>query len=219
MPDQQPQGLKFLPLTPERWLDFQTLFGPNGACGGCWCMNWRISRAEYELSKGEGNKKLMKGLVSSGKTPGIIGYVGNKPVSWCSIAPRGDFPSLARSRILKTIDEKPVWSVSCFFIAKPFRGQGLSNATLKAAIKFAVEQGAQIIEGYPIEPKKKPMPSVFAWVGFASTFKAVGFEECARRSQTRPIMRLYTKNALQQHKSSRPRNHSMLFDRLICALA
>jgi hypothetical protein len=53
----------------------------------------------------------------------------------------------------------------------------------------ARQKGARIVEGYPIEPKKKEMPDVFAYHGFASIFRKNGFQEVARRSETRPMMR------------------------------
>src|SRR5262247_157348 len=61
--------LEFHPLTPERWRDFESLFGERGACGGCWCMWPRLSRSQYETQKGARNKRAMKKLVDGGSTP------------------------------------------------------------------------------------------------------------------------------------------------------
>lgn len=182
-------GIAVHPLTPERWLDFETLFGPRGACGGCWCMWYRLKRSDFEKQKGEGNRLAMKELVHSGEIPGILTYHAGQAVAWCSIGPREKFSVLSRSRILKPIDEKPVWSVVCMFIAKTFRRKGITDRLLRAAVKFAGENGAKIVEGYPVDTDKKNYPPVFAATGFYSTYKKAGFKECARRSDTRPIMR------------------------------
>ena len=179
----------FHPLTPERWPDFETLFGERGACGGCWCMWWRQTRSEFEKNKGAKNRRAMKKLVSSGQVPGIIAYAGGEPVGWCAVQPRESYPSLERSRVLKRVDEQPVWSITCFFIARTHRGQGVSAALVKAAIAHARKHGAQIVEGYPVEPKKDRMPDAFAWTGLPAAFEKAGFIEVARRSPTRPIMR------------------------------
>lgn len=181
--------LEFKPLTPERWEDFEELFGKRGACGGCWCMWYRLKRSEYEVQKGEGNRRAMKSLVDSGKVPGLLAYSEGRPVGWCSVAPREEFSVLARSRILKPIDDTPVWSIVCFFVDKKYRQQGVSIALLEAAADFVRAQGGRVVEGYPVEPKKKPMPPVFASMGLASAFRQGGFKEQARRSDTRPIMR------------------------------
>jgi len=186
-----PPTLKFYPLTQERWADFEQLFGERGATGGCWCMWWRIKRSDFEQQKGEGNKQAMKAIVESGEVPGILAYAAGQPIGWCAVSPREKYPVLNRSRILKPVDDTPVWSISCFFIDKNYRNQGITAKLLQAAVEYVKQQGGKVVEGYPGEPKKEQMPTVFAWTGFASTFEKAGFVECARRSETRPILRCY----------------------------
>jgi GNAT superfamily N-acetyltransferase len=195
MPDQIKikSQYQFYSLTKERWNDFTELFGEKGGCAGCWCMYWRVRRKFYEQNKGDGNKRAIKKIVTSGTIPGILAYKNSKPVGWCSVAPRDDFPVLENSRVLKRIDEKPVWSVVCFFIKKEFRGNGVSINLLEAAKKYVKDKGGKIIEGYPIEPKQDKFPEAFAWVGLASAFRKAGFKEIVRRSETRPIMRFILK--------------------------
>ena len=184
--------LAFHPLTADRFRDLERLFGQRGACGGCWCMWWRLKRSEFEKQKGENNRKALKRIVECGEIPGLLAYADGQPVGWCSVAPREAFGALERSRVLKRVDDRSVWSVVCFFVAKPFRRKGLTVALLRAAIEYAREQGARIVEGYPIEPKKSPAPDPFVWTGLPSAFRRVGFVEVARRSPTRPIMRFVT---------------------------
>ncbi|MCJ7645902.1 GNAT family N-acetyltransferase [bacterium] len=184
-------NLKFHPVTPKRWKDLENLFGERGACGGCWCMLWRLPRARWQQQLGEKNRKALKRIVDSGEVPGILAYSDGQPIGWCAVAPRETFQLLERSRIMGRVDEKPVWSVVCFFVAKPFRQKGMSIAMLKAAAEYAGKKGAKIVEGYPIEPKKDRMPDVFANTGPASAFRQAGFKEVLRRSETRPIMRYF----------------------------
>ena len=127
--------------------------------------------------------------MGSGEVPGILAYAEGEPIGWCSVSPRERFPGLARSRILKPVDERPVWSIVCLFIARPYRRRGVSVALLRAATKRAASQGAQAVEGYPVEPRKGRMADAFAWTGIASAYERAGFREVARRSETRPIMR------------------------------
>jgi GNAT superfamily N-acetyltransferase len=184
-------GLKIAPVTPSRWKDFETLFGERGACGGCWCMWWKLTRSQFEKNKGTGNKRAMKELIASGEVPGLLAYSKGRPVAWCAVAPREEYPALERSRILKRVDDKPVWSVVCFFIDKGFRRQGVSIELLRAAVGYAEKRGAKTVEGYPVEPKTKDYAAAFAYTGLASAFRKVGFVEVLRRSETRPIMRYY----------------------------
>jgi GNAT superfamily N-acetyltransferase len=186
-------NLEFYPVIPKRWKDLEKLFGERGACGGCWCMWWRLSRSQFNSQKGEGNRKALKKIVGSGEIPGILAYADGEPVGWCCVAPRETFPVLERSRILERVDEKPVWSVVCFFVAKPFRQKGVTVELLKATVEYAKKHRAKIVEGYPVEPKKSKMPDVFAYHGLASTFRKAGFKEVLSRSETRPIMRYFVK--------------------------
>jgi len=178
-----------LPLTPDRWDDFESLFGERGACGGCWCTYWRQPRSAFNANKGAGNRRLMLRIVNDGPPPGILGYLDGEPVGWCAIAPREEYSALTRSRILQPVDDKPVWSVSCLFVRKDQRMKGLSVQLLRAAVEYVKHQGGTVVEGYPVEPKTDTMPAAFAWTGLAAAFVAAGFREVARRSDTRPIMR------------------------------
>ncbi len=179
----------FSPVTKENWKDFENLFGEKGACAGCWCMYWRMRRKEYDALRGSGLKRKMKNIVNGGSIPGLMAFINNEPVGWCSVAPREHFPILDNSRVLKRVDDKPVWSVVCFFINRNYRRQGLSVDLLNAAKKFVRMNKGKIIEGYPVEPKSGKTADVFAWTGLSSAFLKAGFKEVARRSETRPIMR------------------------------
>ncbi len=189
--DETGSGFAVFPLTPNRWEDLTNLFGERGACGGCWCMWWRLRQSQFNNQKGQLNREALEALVESGETPGLIAYAENRPIGWCAIAPREEYVVLANSRILQKVDDQSVWSVVCFFIAKPYRRKGVTVELLKAAVKYARENGASIVEGYPVEPKKASMPDTFAYTGLAAAFLKAGFSEVARRSETRPIMRYY----------------------------
>jgi len=186
--------LKFHAASASRWADLEQLFGERGACGGCWCMFWRVPRKQFEAQKGEGNKRALKGIVNAGKKPGIIAYAGKEAIAWCAVAPRETYVGLETSRLLKPVDDKPVWSISCLFVKRPYRRQGVSAQLLKAAVDFAVKQGATVVEGYPVEPSMDKMPDPFLWHGLPSAFKAAGFKEVLRRSKARPIMRFQIQN-------------------------
>jgi GNAT superfamily N-acetyltransferase len=184
-------NLIFKPLTNNAWDDFQELFGERGACGGCWCMLWRVSAKQFESQKGDGNRRAMKRIVTSGLIPGILAFVGAAPVGWCALGPRDHYPALARSRVMKPVDELPVWSVACLFVDRQYRSKGIATELLKAAVAHAKEQGAEILEGYPVEPKQGKIPPAFAWTGIPKAFERAGFHEVARRSPTRPVMRIF----------------------------
>lgn len=208
--------LSFHPATAERWADVEELFGERGACGGCWCMFWRVPRKEFEQNKGAGNKRAFKRIITNGLEPGVIAYTirnqshaqqirrnDQEPIGWCAVAPREQYIALERSRILKPFDDKPVWSISCLFIKKPYRRKGVSSLLLRAAVDFAASRGASVVEGYPVEPSMEKMPDPFLWHGVPSAFKAAGFKEVLRRSASRPIMRFEIKGSRFEFKGSK----------------
>jgi GNAT superfamily N-acetyltransferase len=189
MPRERTPALTFHPLTEERWPDFVRLFGESGVGGGCWCMGWRLPKQQYLSQKGERNKEAMRALVSEGCVPGLLGYVGDETFGWCAVAPREAYPALQRSPSRKAVDERAVWSISCVYVARSHRRQGLSSALIKAAVAYARSLGARIVEGYPVPPKPNVSSTNYAFTGFVSAFEEAGFVECLRRSETRPIMK------------------------------
>jgi GNAT superfamily N-acetyltransferase len=181
--------MDFHPLTPERWSDFEKLFGKSGAYGGCWCMWWRTTRSQFEKQGNEGNRLAMKELVASGVIPGILGYEAGEPVGWCSVAPREQYGSLNRSPVLKRLDDTPVWSIVCFYVARGRRGEGITPQLIRGAIAYVKENGGRVVEAYPTVVKKGQLPPVSAYMGFPETFEREGFVECARPSKSKVVMR------------------------------
>jgi hypothetical protein len=186
---QQHSVVDYHPLTSDRWPDFEALFGVKGAYGGCWCMWWRLPRKQFESQQGEQNRLAMKAIVDSGKVPGVIGYSASRPVAWCAVAPRQEYGALNRSRILKPIDDRPVWSIVCFFMAKAHRGGGLLEGVIRAAVEHARIHGGTIVEAYPTVVKSKKAPPTSTYMGFPEVFEKVGFTECARPSASKRVMR------------------------------
>lgn len=187
MPTRAPK-LAIRPLGPERWPDLLRLFGPRGACGGCWCTWWRLARKEFEAGKGGRNRRRLEAYVGAGHVPGLLAYDGDVPVGWVAVEPREAYPRLDRSRTLARVDEEPVWSITCFFVARPQRGRGVTRALIEAAVAHARAAGAPAVEAYPVA-YDADVGDAFVYTGAASTFLALGFREVARRSPTRPIVR------------------------------
>jgi GNAT superfamily N-acetyltransferase len=183
--------LETQPLIPERWDDFENLFGEHGAYGGCWCMWWRITRREFEQQQGQGNRDSMKAIVDSGEIPGLLFYLEGKAVAWCSVAPREKYAALNRSPVLKRMDEVPVWSLVCLFVGKEYRNQGLIQPLLQGAIDYVRNQGGKVIEAYPTVPKSDRLPPVSSFMGLPSMYAKAGFVEVARPSRSKLIMRYY----------------------------
>ncbi|MDE1990972.1 MAG: GNAT family N-acetyltransferase [Rhizobiaceae bacterium] len=189
------EELRALPLTPERWADFETIFGPSGACYGCWCTHFRVPTSQRKTMDADGKKQFMQSRIAAGPPPGILGYIGERPVAWAQVGPRSELPQWNSpktvSRPLEPDDaaDPSVWAVSCFFMNTRDRGKGYSHRMLSEAVNFAKQSGARILEGCPIE-RTKQSKSVGLYVGSLRIFEAAGFSEVAKRKDGRPLMRL-----------------------------
>lgn len=181
-------SLSFHPLTPKLWRDFELLFGENGACGGCWCMFWKLRGKDFSGNTGDMARQMQKSIVDSKIVPGLLAYSEGYPVGWIAVEPRGAYPKLAHSRVLKPIDDQEVWSITCLFVEKKHRRKGIAVELLKAAIEHVKGCNGRIVEGYPVDSKKE-QPAPFIFTGTASAYVKAGFKEVARNSPTRPIFR------------------------------
>jgi GNAT superfamily N-acetyltransferase len=84
------------------------------------------------------------------------------------------------------VDDVPVWSLSCLYVRKGHRRQGITSALIEAALQAAKDAGAPALEAYPFDAAVSPSAS---GSGYASTFARAGFQTIARRTPARPIMR------------------------------
>lgn len=197
-PQPQPptSALRTEPLSDALWPDLLDLFGPRGACGGCWCQWWRQTRAEFDANKGEVNREALREQARSGEPIGLLGYFADdpKPAGWIACAPHPDYPVASRSPIARhrPQDEfapEEVWLITCLFVRKEHRRRGVAIALAEQAVKWASAHGAKAVDALPVEPKKDDVPDVFAWTGLPAMFTAAGFTEIARPRPTRPVMR------------------------------
>ena len=179
------------PLTPETWADLEELFGlPGGSIvRGCWCMYYRkTGQVSVSAAAGVTNKEQLCSLVDAGVVPGLVGYVDGQPAGWVSLGPREEYLKLRRSPVMKPVDDAEVWSVVCFYVAKPWRGQGLQHRLLAAALDHARDRGVRIVESYPVDKEERSHDD-FMFFGSRSLYERAGFREVVRRSPTRVVMR------------------------------
>jgi GNAT superfamily N-acetyltransferase len=179
--------LMIRPLTPDLWPALEDLFGKSGASNGCWCMYWRIGAAYHKRPR-EKNRAALRQVVKRGPPPGLLAFDGNVAVGWCQLTPRHALPWLDRARLLKRLDDVPVWSLSCFYVRRSHRKQGVTSALIAAALKAARRAGAPALEAYPVDTGP-PKSTSNLFTGSASTFAQAGFKTVARRAPSRPIMR------------------------------
>ncbi|MGQ0607681.1 MAG: GNAT family N-acetyltransferase [Chloroflexota bacterium] len=188
--------LEIHPLTRERLPDLAALFGQGGDPKWCWCASFRVRGMTFQNASASENRTVLERAVDDleGRAPGLIAYRNGEGIGWVSLGPREDYERLQHSKILAPIDDKPVWSIVCFVVGRRARGQGVASALLEAAVEYAREHGATLLEGYPVETDGGRIPSANVYKGTLSMFERAGFEVVERRTwnrttPVRPIVR------------------------------
>lgn len=187
------------PLTPARLSDLATLFGQGGDPKWCWCAYFRVRGMSWSNSTPRRNRAVLesavkRGAATDGRAPGLVAYRDGEAVGWVGLAPRDEYERLAHSTVLAPLDERPVWSIVCFVVGRTARGKGVADALLAAAVDYARDHGATLLEAYPVDTSGGRVPSANAYHGTLSMFERAGFRVVARRqatpsSKARPIVR------------------------------
>src|ERR1700738_2129828 len=140
--------LTIRPVTPDLWLALEDLFGKWGASNGCWCMYWRLGGA-YR-GRREENKERLRKIVKRGPSPGLLAFDGDLPVGWCQLTPRDALPWLDQMWWFQRVDDLPVWSISCFFVRRDYRRQGIMTQLIAAAVKTAKRARTSALEVFRV---------------------------------------------------------------------
>ena len=187
-------------LARTDWPHIERLFGSRGACGGCWCMHWRVPRGgkSWEAAKGEPNRLAFRKLVQAGQVHGILAFSRDLPVGWCSFGQRSAFPRVDRIKAYRTdetlsvADKSALWSINCFYLAKEYRGQGLSRRLAEAALQAIRKRRGRFVEAYPVTLTRdgKRLPPAFSFTGPESLFRQLGFVEIQRLATSRPLYQM-----------------------------
>jgi hypothetical protein len=84
-------------------------------------MVWRATPSEAKQTDGRNRKAAMQRRIVDGTTVGLLGYLDDEPVAWCSVAPRSTYRRLVKDGG----DDAGIWSIVCFFVVRRLRGHGV----------------------------------------------------------------------------------------------
>jgi len=170
-------------LTGERWDALEALFREGGDPRWCWCQYWRLRSKDFSAAKVPQLRERLHDQAGSGQPPGLVAFDGERAVGWVSLGPRADFERIERSRVIPRVDDKPVWSITCFAVSESARGRGVARALLDGAIDYARERGADALEAYPVAiDAGEPIHPEAAFTGTLPMFERAGFRVVADRA-------------------------------------
>ena len=171
------------PLTAETWDALAELFREGGDPRWCWCQHWRLRSKDLAAAKVSQLRERLHDQALSPQPPGLVALDGDRAVGWLSLGPRTDFERIVRSRVIPTIDDRPVWSIVCFAVSSEARGQGVARALLDAAVDYARQRGADALEAYPVAiAAGEPIHAEAAFTGTLPMFERAGFRVVADRA-------------------------------------
>lgn len=172
------------PVTPDRFADAEHALSGGGDGRSCQCQWWMITNAQWQGTSQEERQGMLRAEVDAGPPPALVAYVDGEAAGWVRVGPRTAQQRIARTRAFADsphpFDDESVWAVSCFVIRREHRGAGLTAELLDAALAYAADNGARVVEAYPVDPTAAKKRANEMYTGILSTFLAAGFTEVAR---------------------------------------
>jgi GNAT superfamily N-acetyltransferase len=203
--DLNPHGSRGTVTTgPAAWPEVEKLFGVRGEPASCWCRWFALTGPEWKATPPAVRREQLKTRFDDdAPEPGVLAFRDGAPVGWCAVEPRQCYPRIERSQLLRAAraetdsagirdDGAGLWSVSCFVVAPGHRRSGVAAALLQAAVGHAFNNGADVIEGYPVDPALRPKAGpADLYHGTVALFRAAGFETVSTAVPGRAVMRLH----------------------------
>lgn len=165
-------------LSPSTWPDFAALVERHhGVWGGCWCLEFHPEGKVRDAHRRE--KKECR--VREGTAHAALVYDGVACVGWCQFGSPVELPRIKHLRAYGAeLVALPDWRITCFFVDKAYRGQGVASAALAGALGEIARLGGGTVESYPEDTDGRTVSSSFLHNGRLSMFERQGFQRVRR---------------------------------------
>jgi ribosomal protein S18 acetylase RimI-like enzyme len=168
-------------LGPDTWTDFEKLAPKQGTC---WCMYYHrerpLSKSIPREQRVALNKKDKERLVREDRSHAALVYDGETLAGWCQYGLKEELPRIDAGRNYKKIGppaaDQELWRITCFFVAKAYRGKEVAEAALDGALESIKKRGGGIVEAYPVVNKKLIANPEWVWFGTPRMFQRHGFK-------------------------------------------
>lgn len=187
--------MEIVPASADVWPALEALFREGGDPRWCWCQFWRLRSKDFGAAKVPELRARLRAEAESPMPPGLVALEGEggaaRALGWVSLGPRAGFERIVRSKVIPTIDDRPAWSIVCFAVSASARGRGVARALLDGAVDFAREQGAAVVEAYPVVVDEgEGIQAESAFTGTLPMFERAGFTVVADRASDPSASRL-----------------------------
>jgi ribosomal protein S18 acetylase RimI-like enzyme len=178
------------PLDAGTWPDFARLVeAHDGVWGGCWCMGFH-PKGEGWGKSAELNRAEKEERVRNDRAHAALVFDGEECVGWCQFGVPDELPRIKNRRAyVEGLVDLPDWRITCFFVGRGQRGQGVASAGLAGALGEIARHGGGTIESYPDDVDGRSVSASFLHNGTVAMFERQGFERIRRIGKTRWVVR------------------------------
>jgi GNAT superfamily N-acetyltransferase len=176
-------------LDPDTWDAFARLVERhNGVFGGCWCTWFHTFESEKTFTA-EGNHALKEQLVKKGQAHAALVFDGDEAVAWAQYGPPWELPNIHhRKEYEETLDKLPDYRITCIFVDKKHRRNGVTEVALRGAVELIAEDGGGIVEGYPHDTTDGRKVSVL-YNSTRALYERLGFSYVRPKGKRNCVMR------------------------------
>lgn len=162
------------PLQSSTWDDFATLVERHkGVWGGCWCLEFHAEGAQ----RNDQRRFKKECLVQEGRAHAALVYDAAVCVGWCQFGSPQELPRIKRQRAYsEQATPPPDWRITCFFVDKGYRGQGVAHVALQGALQQIAALGGGRVESFPEDVAGRSTSASFLHNGSLAMFEHEGFE-------------------------------------------
>jgi ribosomal protein S18 acetylase RimI-like enzyme len=177
------------PLTPDTWPAFARLVEKhNGIFGGCWCISFHLEPGENK--RGAAAYRAMKEeRVNKGRAHAALVFDGPNAVGWCQFGSPAELPNIRSKKTYEEGQRKlPDWRITCFFIDRERRGEGIATLALHEALRYIAQLGGGTVEAYPEDYTDEKTSNSFLCSGTLGMFEKSGFRKTRKIAMRRWVV-------------------------------
>jgi ribosomal protein S18 acetylase RimI-like enzyme len=162
------------PLEASTWDAFAELVERNnGIFGGCWCIGYHPECGQKEISY----REVKEDRVRTGHAHAALVLDDHGAAQgWCQYGSPEELPGIRHRREYdKDAPPYPDWRITCFYVDKKHRGEGIARAALEGALDQIAYSGGGLVEAISEVTAGRDAPGRFLFSATVELFEQYGF--------------------------------------------
>jgi len=174
----------------ETWDAYEKLIiKHNGVWGGCWCTYFHDTPND-RIRSFEDNRLLKKELVKTHRAQAALVFHNDLCIGWCHYGSPNELTNIYHKREVESKTQIPDYRITCIFIDRDYRKQGLWEFVLNGALLQIKQAGGGVVESYPQDTKGNQVTSSFLYNSTRQIFERSGFQYIDTKGKNHCIMRI-----------------------------